>query len=174
MGKLMLGLAMAAVVLRSYIGLSPWKLALLLLSLFVLNLLQVRVRVVRCGEGMCRPALVSSAPQLRLGTLHSAPCSTVDTYSHCGPNPNVLQGAPSESEAFSPIYHGDDASGLKWGVASVQGRRPHMEDMYQAEGFGGPAASGPHSAGQAADAARLGLTHFFAVFDGAHAPSPQP
>ena len=45
MGKLMLGLAMAAVVLRSYIGLSPWKLALLLLSLFVLNLLQVRVRV---------------------------------------------------------------------------------------------------------------------------------
>lgn len=68
MGKLMLGLAMAAVVLRSYIGLSPWKLALLLLSLFVLNLLQVRVRVVRCGEGMCRSALVSSAPQLRLGT----------------------------------------------------------------------------------------------------------
>ena len=83
----------------------------------------------------------------------------------------MLQGAPSESEAFSPIYHGDDASGLKWGVASVQGRRPHMEDMYQAEGLGGPAASGPHSAGQAADAARLGLTHFFAVFDGAHAPA---
>ena len=84
----------------------------------------------------------------------------------------MLQGAPSESEAFSPIYYGDDASGLKWGVASVQGRRPHMEDMYQAEGFGGGEASGKK---QAADAARLGLTHFFAVFDGAHAPrSPQP
>ena len=44
-----------------------------------------------------------------------------------------------------------------------------MEDMYQAEGFGPGAASGhQHSAGAAADAARLGLTHFFAVFDGAH------
>ena len=32
MGRLMLGLAMAAVVLRSYLGLSPWKLALLLLT----------------------------------------------------------------------------------------------------------------------------------------------
>jgi hypothetical protein len=54
MGKLMLGLAMAAVVLRSYIGLSPWKLALLLLSLFMLNLLQVGVRGCR-GEGTMSP-----------------------------------------------------------------------------------------------------------------------
>ena len=53
MGKLMLGLAMAAVVLRSYIGLSPWKLALLLLSLFVLNLLQVRVRVGAVWQRAC-------------------------------------------------------------------------------------------------------------------------
>ena len=44
MGKALLGLAMASVLLRSYIGLSPWKLALLLLSLFVLNLLQVSLR----------------------------------------------------------------------------------------------------------------------------------
>ena len=36
----------------------------------------------------------------------------------------------------------DEAAGLKWGVASVQGRRPHMEDMYQAEGFGGVGAEG--------------------------------
>ena len=55
MGKLMLGLAMAAVVLRSYIGLSPWKLALLLLSLFVLNLLQVRVRVGAVWRGHVSP-----------------------------------------------------------------------------------------------------------------------
>ena len=54
MGKLMLGLAMAAVVLRSYIGLSPWKLALLLLSLFMLNLLQVGVRGWR-GKGTMSP-----------------------------------------------------------------------------------------------------------------------
>ena len=33
MGKALLGLAMASVLLRSYIGLGPWKLALLLLSL---------------------------------------------------------------------------------------------------------------------------------------------
>ena len=54
MGKLMLGLAMAAVVFRSYIGLSPWKLALLLLSLFMLNLLQVGVRGWR-GKGTMSP-----------------------------------------------------------------------------------------------------------------------
>jgi hypothetical protein len=125
------------------------------------------------ARAQCRPDC-SAGPKLRHGTRYTPP-RAVYTYSRRSPSPHLLQGAPSESEAFSPVYHGDDASGLKWGVASVQGRRPHMEDMYQAEGFGGPAASGPQSAGRAADAARLGLTHFFAVFDGAHAPrSPQP
>ena len=70
MGKALLGLAMASVLLRSYIGLSPWKLALLLLSLFVLNLLQVSLRRARCGQSV---APHRSAPQLRLGTRYSQP-----------------------------------------------------------------------------------------------------
>ena len=230
MGKAVLGLAMVLVLLRSYIGLSPWKLALLLLGLFVLNLLQVSLRLGRgAGRGSRRTVLPRS-----FDSAHAiaSPCSSVSTYRQCSPNPNVRQSAPSESEAFSPVFRGDDAAGLKWGakltrtprglrrvrtgyayqpprtvrtrgagrlaprarrtvpwvcvpafgvphaittyrvdhprwgVASVQGRRQHMEDMYQAEGFGGAAAPGAHSAGRDADAARLGLTHFFAVFDG--------
>ena len=62
MGKALLGLAMASVLLRSYIGLSPWKLALLLLSLFVLNLLQVSLR---CGRGApARASRRTVLPQL--------------------------------------------------------------------------------------------------------------
>ena len=72
MGKALLGLAMASVLLRSYIGLSPWKLALLLLSLFVLNLLQVSLR---CGRGA--PARASRRTVLprsyRLGARYSKP-----------------------------------------------------------------------------------------------------
>ena len=109
MKKVLLYCIGAAIVLRSYIGVSPKMLLLLLLFLFLCLL---------------------------------------------------LRGSSDASEAFSPIYHTETAAGLKWGVASVQGRRPHMEDMYQAAGF-------DHSAGpNAAGASRLGLTHFFAVYDG--------
>lgn len=104
--KVLLYIAGGAIVLRTYLGLSPKLLLLLLVCVFVFQL---------------------------------------------------LRGSSDSSEAFSPIYQTENASGLKWGVASVQGRRPHMEDMYQAAGF-------DHRTD--AKAARLGLTHFFAVYDG--------
>ena len=110
----MLGLAMTLVLLRSYIGLSPWKLALLLLSLFVLNLLQVSLRLGRgAGRGSRRTVLPRS-----FDSAHAiaSPCSSVSAYSQCSPNPNVRQSAPSESEAFSPVFRGDDAAGLKCGA----------------------------------------------------------
>jgi len=60
------------------------------------------------------------------------------------------------AEQFAPVYLAQTALGLRYGVASVQGRRQYMEDMHQAVGF---------DASQQA-ASVVGLTHFFAVFDG--------
>ena len=60
------------------------------------------------------------------------------------------------AEQFAPVYLAQTALGLRYGVASVQGRRQYMEDMHQAVGF--------DASQQAASA--VGLTHFFAVFDG--------
>ena len=71
MGKALLGLAMASVLLRSYIGLSPWKLALLLLSLFVLNLLQVSLRLGRSAARVSRRTVLPRS--YRLGTRYSQP-----------------------------------------------------------------------------------------------------
>ena len=71
MGKALLGLAMASVLLRSYIGLSPWKLALLLLSLFVLNLLQVSLRLGRGAGGVSHRTVLPRS--YRLGTRYSQP-----------------------------------------------------------------------------------------------------
>ena len=34
-------------------------------------------------------------------------------------------------ETFAPVNRSEVSSGLRWGVAAVQGRRPYMEDMYQ-------------------------------------------
>ena len=112
MGKALLGLAMASVLLRSYIGLGPWKLALLLLSLFVLNLLQVSLRL---GRGAARVSRRTVLPR-SFDSAHAiaSPCSSVSTHSQCSPNPTVRQSAPSESEAFSPVFRGEDAAGLKW------------------------------------------------------------
>ena len=59
------------------------------------------------------------------------------------------------AEQFSPVYTDGVSSGLKYGVAAVQGRRPYMEDMHQIVDFDDDPA-----------AAAVGMTHFFAVFDG--------
>lgn len=61
------------------------------------------------------------------------------------------------AEPFTPIFDSSVVAGLRAGVASIQGRRQYMEDMHQAVAFD------PHD--QPA-AARVGLTHFFAVYDG--------
>ena len=61
------------------------------------------------------------------------------------------------AEQFSPVYVSSTTAGLRHGVAAVQGRRQYMEDMHQAIGFDAP---------EQRAAARVGLTHFFAVFDG--------
>ena len=39
------------------------------------------------------------------------------------------------AEQFSPVYTAGMASGLQYGVAAVQGRRPYMEDMHQIVDF---------------------------------------
>ena len=62
---------------------------------------------------------------------------------------------PAGAEQFSPIYASGIANGLAYGVAAVQGRRAYMEDMHRIVGFEDESA---------ADA--VGMTHFFAVFDG--------
>ena len=62
-----------------------------------------------------------------------------------------------EVEQFAPVYTSSVVSGLSTGVASIQGRRQYMEDMHQAYAFD----EREHPA-----AARVGLTHLFAVFDG--------
>jgi serine/threonine protein phosphatase PrpC len=59
------------------------------------------------------------------------------------------------AEQFSPVYTAGVSSGLQYGVAAVQGRRPYMEDMHQIVDFDDQPA-----------AASVGMTHFFAVFDG--------
>ena len=62
---------------------------------------------------------------------------------------------PSTVEHFAPVYKAGLAAGLQYGVAAVQGRRAYMEDMHQIIGFDNePAAAG------------VGMTHFFAVYDG--------
>jgi len=64
---------------------------------------------------------------------------------------------PGGAEQFTPVYASSVVAGLQSGVASIQGRRQYMEDMYQTVAFDTheqPAAAG------------VGLTHFFAVFDG--------
>mmetsp|Transcript_37861 Transcript_37861/g.99373 ORF Transcript_37861/g.99373 Transcript_37861/m.99373 type:complete len:344 (+) Transcript_37861:84-1115(+) len=71
--------------------------------------------------------------------------------------------SPNAMEQFVPIYRPGTADGLKWGVAAVQGRRPYMEDMHQVVHFHD--GEGAFTEGAAA-ADRVGLTHFFAVFDG--------
>ena len=63
--------------------------------------------------------------------------------------------SPSRAEQFSPVYTSGVASGLKYGVAAIQGRRPYMEDMHQIVDFPDDAT-----------AASVRMTHFFAVFDG--------
>ena len=55
------------------------------------------------------------------------------------------------AEQVTPVYTPGVAAGLQWGVAAVQGRRPYMEDMHQVQSF---------------DAKPLGMSHWFAVFDG--------
>lgn len=70
-------------------------------------------------------------------------------------------GSKSQAEQFTPIFHTEVSSGLRWGVASVQGRRPHMEDMFQAVGL----VDSPDE-NACTKAAKLGLSHFFAVYDG--------
>ena len=72
-----------------------------------------------------------------------------------------LVGGKSQAEQFTPIFRTEVSSGLRWGVASVQGRRPHMEDMFQAVGF----VDSPDEKA-CAKAAKLELSHFFAVYDG--------
>ena len=69
----------------------------------------------------------------------------------------LLAGSPPAggAEQFSPVYTSGVASGLQYGVAAVQGRRPYMEDMHQVADFDDEPA-----------AANVGMTHFFAVFDG--------
>ena len=153
MGKALLGLAMASVLLRSYIGLSPWKLALLLLSLFVLNLLQVSLRLGRSAARVSRRTVLPRS----FGSAHAiaSPCSSVATYSRCSPNPNVRQSAPSESEAFSPVFRGEDAAGLKRdaeltrtpgaSVGYAHGTRTSLPRLVRTRGAGRPAARAPRS-----------------------------
>lgn len=64
---------------------------------------------------------------------------------------------PGGAEQFTPVFSSSVVAGLRSGVASVQGRRQYMEDMYQTVAF---------DAHEQPAAARIGLTHFFAVFDG--------
>ena len=42
---------------------------------------------------------------------------------------------PGGTEQFTPVYDTGVASGLSYGVAAVQGRRPYMEDMHQIVDF---------------------------------------
>ena len=80
------------------------------------------------------------------------------------------------AEQFSPVYTAGVASGLQYGVAAVQGRRPYMEDLHQVAHFapwGSLRAGGSahHDGADAATAGAIGaasvdLTHFFAVYDG--------
>jgi len=63
--------------------------------------------------------------------------------------------AVAGAEQFASVFHPGVALGLQYGVAAIQGRRPHMEDMFQVVTFEDePAAAG------------VGMTHFFAVYDG--------
>lgn len=66
---------------------------------------------------------------------------------------------PAGVEQFSPIYTSSIAAGLQYGVAAVQGRRAYMEDMHQIVGFDEDSAADGGGGG-------VGMTHFFAVFDG--------
>jgi len=63
--------------------------------------------------------------------------------------------APMSAEQAAPVHETGTASGLTWGVSAIQGRRPYMEDAYQVAQFAGDRT-----------AARVGLTHWFAVYDG--------
>ncbi len=48
----------------------------------------------------------------------------------------VVGSRPSGgAEQFSPVYESGVLSGLQYGVAAVQGRRPYMEDMHQIVDF---------------------------------------
>jgi hypothetical protein len=61
------------------------------------------------------------------------------------------------AEHFTPVFVSSVVAGLQAGVASIQGRRQYMEDIHQTIAF---------NAHEQPNAARVGLTHFFAVYDG--------
>mmetsp|Transcript_32248 Transcript_32248/g.75158 ORF Transcript_32248/g.75158 Transcript_32248/m.75158 type:complete len:349 (-) Transcript_32248:757-1803(-) len=72
----------------------------------------------------------------------------------------AIVGKGGGTEVVAPVYDEGNASGLQWGASALQGRRPYMEDIWQVAHAAEPIlrASGV--------AERVGLTHFFAVYDG--------
>jgi len=64
----------------------------------------------------------------------------------------------SGNEQVAPVHEAGVTAGLGWGASAIQGRRPYMEDMFQVAGFAGTKS---HLVTE-----QVGLSHFFAVFDG--------